>query len=81
MSEQIPTLSLRDVEDERFVRSLGAAYENYGFVIITDHGIPQPLIDRFLSLYKAFFAWPEAVKHRYHIKGGGGARGYTPFGI
>ena len=81
MPDQIPTLSLRDVEDERFVRDLGAAYENYGFVIITDHGIPQPLIDRFLSLYKAFFAWPETDKRRYHIQGGGGARGYTPFGI
>jgi isopenicillin N synthase-like dioxygenase len=81
MSDQIPTLSLRDVEDERFVRDLGAAYENYGFVIITDHGIPQPLIDRFLSLYKAFFAWSETDKRRYHIQGGGGARGYTPFGI
>jgi len=81
MSEQIPTLSLRDVEDERFVRDLGAAYENYGFVIITDHGIPQPLIDRFLCVSKSFFAWPAAAKGRYHIKGGGGARGYTPFGI
>jgi isopenicillin N synthase-like dioxygenase len=81
MTEQIPTLSLRDVDDERFVRDLGAAYENYGFVIITDHGIPQPLLDRFLELYKTFFAWPETDKHRYHIKGGGGARGYTPFGI
>jgi len=81
MPDQIPTLSLRDVEDERFVRDLGAAYENYGFVIITDHGIPQPLIDRFLSLYKTFFSWPETDKRRYHIQGGGGARGYTPFGI
>ena len=81
MSEQIPTLSLRDVESERFVQHLGAAYENYGFVIIADHGIPQPLIDRFLSLYKTFFAWSEGDKHRYHIKGSGGARGYTPFGI
>lgn len=81
MPDQIPTLSLRDVEDERFVRDLGAAYENYGFVIITDHGIPEPLIDRFLSLYKTFFAWSETDKRRYHIQGGGGARGYTPFGI
>jgi isopenicillin N synthase-like dioxygenase len=81
MPDQIPTLSLRDVEDERFVRDLGAAYENYGFVIITDHGIPEPLIDRFLSLSKTFFAWSETDKRRYHIQGGGGARGYTPFGI
>lgn len=81
MPEQIPTLSLRDVERPEFVQALGAAYENYGFVIIADHGIPQPLIDRFLSLYRAFFAWPDADKRRYHTPGGGGARGYTPFGI
>jgi isopenicillin N synthase-like dioxygenase len=81
MSPVIPTLSLRDVEDSAFVRDLGAAYENHGFVIITDHGIPQPLIDRFLGMYQTFFARPEAQKRRYHVEGGGGARGYTPFGI
>jgi isopenicillin N synthase-like dioxygenase len=81
MSNVIPTLSLRDVESAGFVRELGAAYANHGFVIITDHGIPQPLIDRFLGMYKTFFAWPDADKRRYHIAGSGGARGYTPFGI
>jgi hypothetical protein len=30
---------------------------------------------------KAFFALPDEVKRRYHQPGGGGARGYTPFGI
>jgi isopenicillin N synthase-like dioxygenase len=81
MTDRIPTLSLRDAESPVFVAALGEAYARYGFVIIADHGIPQPLIDRFLALYKAFFAWPEADKRRYHIAGGGGARGYTPFGI
>ncbi|MFM7433102.1 MAG: isopenicillin N synthase family dioxygenase [Gammaproteobacteria bacterium] len=81
MSNVIPTLSLRDVESAGFVRELGAAYANHGFVIITDHGIPQPLIDRFLGIYKTFFAWPDADKRWYHIAGSGGARGYTPFGI
>lgn len=81
MIDQVPTLSFLQADSDAFARELGVAYERYGFVIITDHGIPQPLIDRFLSLYKTFFAWPEADKHRYHIKGGGGARGYTPFGI
>jgi len=81
MSNVIPTLSLRDVESAGFVCELGAAYANHGFVIITDHGIPQPLIDRFLGIYKTFFAWPDADKRWYHIAGSGGARGYTPFGI
>jgi len=81
MSNAIPTLSLRAVESAGFVRELGAAYANHGFVIITDHGIPQPLIDRFLGMYKTFFAWPDTDKRRYHIAGSGGARGYTPFGV
>jgi len=81
MTDRIPTLSLRDADSPAFVAALGEAYTRYGFVIIADHGIPQPLIERFLGLYKTFFAWPEAEKRRYHVAGSGGARGYTPFGI
>ena len=81
MTEAVPTLSFHDVESAAFVRDLGAAYERYGFVIVTDHGIPQPLIDGFLGMFQRFFALPEADKRRYHLAGGGGARGYTPFGI
>ena len=81
MTDRIPTLSLHDADSPAFVTALGEAYTRYGFVIIADHGIPQGLIDRFLDLYKTFFAWPEADKRRYHLAGGGGARGYTPFGI
>ncbi|MFZ9709396.1 MAG: isopenicillin N synthase family dioxygenase [Steroidobacteraceae bacterium] len=81
MSEHIPTLSLRDVDSETFVHQLGDAYSRCGFVIITDHGISQTLIDSFLTTYQKFFAWPDAQKRRYHVAGGGGARGYTPFGI
>ena len=81
MTERIPTLSLPAADSDEFVRELGQAYADHGFVIIADHGIPQPLIDRLLGIFKAFFAWPEADKRRYHVPGGGGARGYTPFGI
>jgi isopenicillin N synthase-like dioxygenase len=81
MTSVIPTLSLRQVETADFVHDLGAAYRDHGFVIIADHGIPQALIDRFLGMFKTFFARPESEKKRYHLAGGGGARGYTPFGI
>lgn len=66
---------LNDVADE-----LGRSFEEYGFAVIRDHGIPQDLIDRAEALSKQFFALPEDVKRAYHIPGGGGARGYTPFG-
>lgn len=59
---------------------LGRSFQQYGFAVIRDHGIPQKLIDRAEALSKQFFALPDEVKRVYHIPGGGGARGYTPFG-
>ncbi|KZX88228.1 flavonol synthase [Erythrobacter sp. HI0019] len=59
---------------------LGRSFQQYGFAVIRDHGIPQELIDRAEALSKQFFALPDKVKRAYHIPGGGGARGYTPFG-
>ncbi|GAB4482522.1 MAG: 2-oxoglutarate and iron-dependent oxygenase domain-containing protein [Erythrobacter tepidarius] len=59
---------------------LGRSFAEYGFAVVRDHGIPQDLIDEAEAVSKAFFALPDAVKRRYRIAGGGGARGYTPFG-
>jgi isopenicillin N synthase-like dioxygenase len=64
-----------------FAQELGRSFERYGFAIIADHGIPADLIERAEAKARDFFALPEAVKKSYHIPGGGGARGYTPFGI
>ena len=70
-----------DRDPEGFAASLGKSFEDFGFAIIADHGIPDDLIRRAEEKAKAFFALPDAVKRRYHIAGSGGARGYTPFGI
>lgn len=59
---------------------LGKSFEEFGFAVIRDHGIPQDLIDRAEAMAKQFFALPDEVKRVYHIPGAGGARGYTPFG-
>ena len=59
---------------------LGRSFGEYGFAVVRDHGIPQELIDRAEAVSKAFFALPAEVKRAYKIEGGGGARGYTPFG-
>ncbi|MCB2082726.1 MAG: isopenicillin N synthase family oxygenase [Sphingomonadaceae bacterium] len=66
---------LEDVADE-----LGQSFSEFGFAVIRDHGIPADLIAKAEELSKQFFALPEDVKRKYHIPGGGGARGYTPFG-
>lgn len=83
MTNRIPTLDIRrfDTEPDAFVAELGAAYREWGFAGIRGHGIPQALIDAAYASFRRFFALPEASKRRYHIAGGGGARGYTPFGV
>jgi isopenicillin N synthase-like dioxygenase len=83
MTARIPTLDIRRYDNDRaaFVAELGNAYREWGFAGIRGHGIAQPLIDGAYDAFREFFALPDEVKRKYHIKGGGGARGYTPFGI
>ncbi|MDP8913228.1 MAG: isopenicillin N synthase family oxygenase [Pseudomonadota bacterium] len=75
------SLSSSAADPEGFAAELGQSFERFGFAIISDHGIPADLIARAEEKARAFFALPEEVKRSYHIAGGGGARGYTPFGI
>jgi isopenicillin N synthase-like dioxygenase len=82
-TKAVASVSLIDAErdPEAFSQELGGSFERYGFAIVADHGIPSDLIHRAEEKAKAFFALPDQVKRQYHQKGGGGARGYTPFGI
>ena len=82
-TDHIASVSLKDAErdPQRFAEKLGRSFEDYGFAIIADHGIPEELIHRAEEKAKAFFALPDEVKRKYLIEGSGGARGYTPFGI
>ena len=66
---------LEDIADE-----LGRSFAEFGFGVIRDHGIDPELIARAEEMSKAFFALPEEAKRAYKLEGGGGARGYTPFG-
>src|SRR5690606_34618928 len=88
MAPRIRTLDIRrfthpaiPADRQAFVDELGAAYREWGFAGIRNHGIPQDLISEAYEAFKAFFALPEDAKKAYHVPGGGGARGYTPFGV
>jgi isopenicillin N synthase-like dioxygenase len=88
MSSRIPTLDIRRfthptsaADRAAFVADLGAAYREWGFAGISGHGIDDALIQGAYDTFQAFFALPEQTKRKYHVPGGGGARGYTPFGI
>jgi len=83
MTDRIPTLDIRRYDSDRdaFVADIGAAYRQWGFAGIRGHGIAQSLIDGAYDAFVRFFALPSEVKMKYHLKGTGGARGYTPFGV
>ncbi|MEL7199556.1 MAG: 2-oxoglutarate and iron-dependent oxygenase domain-containing protein [Pseudomonadota bacterium] len=66
---------LEEIADE-----LGRSFAEFGFAVVRDHGIPAELIESAEAQSKEFFALPDKVKRSYKIEGGGGARGYTPFG-
>ena len=81
MSDAVPTLDAGSAESARFAQEIAAAYAEYGFVIIQNHGIDKALIEHCLACFRRFFALPAEEKLRYKIPNGGGARGYTAFGI
>ena len=82
-SDTVASVSLNDADRNptAFAEELGTSFVDYGFAIVRDHGIPQDLIDRADAKAKAFFALPKDLKRAYLIPGGGGARGYTAFGV
>lgn len=75
------SMTLYDTDFPAFSDALGAAFERYGFAVVSDHGIPALEIAGALEAARAFFALPDTVKRQYCVEGGAGQRGYTPFGV
>lgn len=82
----IPVVDLSKFTDgtarqkKAFVKKLGNAFHEIGFVGVKNHGVSQQLIDDFYAASKAFFSLPKATKRNYEIAGLAGQRGYTSFG-
>lgn len=64
-------------ERKQFSDDIGRAFNETGFVTITNHGLSKQLIDELYEQVKALFALPEDTKHKYEIPGLAGQRGYT----
>ncbi|MCO5937330.1 isopenicillin N synthase family oxygenase [Mucilaginibacter sp. RB4R14] len=79
----IPRLDLNTyingTADERkaFSDSIGKAFNETGFVTITNHGLSKELIDKLYTEVKVLFALSQDVKDKYEIRGLAGQRGYT----
>lgn len=81
--DEIPSLDLADFtsgtpeQKAAFVKKLGEAYENIGFVAIKNHGLSKDLQDRLYGSIKSFFALPDEIKKNYEKPEIGYQRGYT----
>jgi isopenicillin N synthase-like dioxygenase len=63
-----------------FVKKLGKAYEEIGFVAVKNHGIPDELITDLYKKVQQFFSLPSSKKSFYEDPMLAGQRGYTSFG-
>ena len=84
--KNIPSVDLSDFlsddkdSKQKFVREIGKAYSEIGFVALRGHFLSNELSDLLYKEVKNFFSLPEKIKLKYEIEGIGGARGYTSFG-
>ncbi|NCD68762.1 isopenicillin N synthase family dioxygenase [Mucilaginibacter agri] len=67
-------------ERKRFSDEIGKAFNETGFVTITNHGLSKELIDKLYEQVKELFALPEDVKLKYEKPELAGQRGYTSKG-
>lgn len=63
-----------------FVKELGKAYEDIGFVAVRNHLIDEPTVEKLYREVKNFYDLPEETKLKYEDKKLAGQRGYTSFG-
>jgi isopenicillin N synthase-like dioxygenase len=84
--DEIPSLDLDDFKSndklhkEQFIKDLGHAYENIGFVAIKSHGLTDDLVEELYKSVKAFFALSDQNKRKYEIPELAGQRGYISKG-
>ncbi|MEX0314853.1 MAG: isopenicillin N synthase family dioxygenase [Allomuricauda sp.] len=82
----IPSVDLKDFvsgdasRKEKFIREIGAAFEDIGFVALSGHFLSDELVEQLYAEVKKFFQLPQQTKDHYEIEGIGGQRGYTSFG-
>lgn len=77
--KQMPILSLNSPK-ATLAQQLGGSFSDFGFAMVTDHGLDDELVAQGWAMTKEFFAQDEVTKKQYYDKEMGGQRGYTPFG-
>ena len=84
--DEIPSVDLNDFlsgnieKKQQFVKQLGEAYNNIGFVAVKNHGLSDEISDQLYKSVKSFFDLPDETKQKYIVPDIGGQRGYTAKG-
>lgn len=84
--KNIPSVDLADFTEGNketkaaFVKELGKAYEEIGFVAVKNHGLSDALCAELYAQVKGFFTLSKEEKEAYEIEGLAGQRGYVSFG-
>ena len=84
--KNIPSVNLADFTEGNketkaaFVKELGKAYEEIGFVAVKNHGLSDALCNDLYAQVKGFFTLSKEEKETYEIEGLAGQRGYVSFG-
>ena len=85
--KSVPLLDLSDYlsndseKRNKFIKDLGDAFLQLGFIRLKNFGIDPKIINEAYDASRRFFTkTDEKVKMATHIPDNGGARGYTPFG-
>jgi len=83
---QIPSVNLKDFlsddkkNKEKFVQSIGTAFQEIGFCAVRGHFLDKDLVSRLYTQIKLFFDLPEEIKRKYEHPEYSGQRGYVSFG-
>ncbi|CAG7558844.1 unnamed protein product [Fusarium equiseti] len=83
--DEMPIIDLTSLDDDVTARKalatkIKAAAENTGFFYVSNHGIPQALIEEALEQIKGFFKQPQEVKDRVAFTKAGKFCGYHGVG-
>ena len=82
----IPSLDLNDflsndkTRKDAFVKSVGKAYQEIGFLSLKNHFLSNDNVDDLYKQIKSFFDMSSEAKSKYEFDGFKGQRGYTSFG-
>ena len=83
---KVPSVDLRDFlsnnleKKEKFIQTIGSAFQEIGFCAVRGHFLSDELIERLYKQIKLFFNLSNEVKRKYEHPEYSGQRGYVAFG-